>query len=285
MKHEVIEIEIDYGQLGLNKSGSKATITTYIKERYPDFQNPFNRPMVIICPGGGYDHHSPREGEAVALKMLDMGYNAVVLRYSLMPDLFPCQLYEAAYTVDYVRKHAKEWDIHPHKIILAGFSAGGHVAGCLGTLYNHAIMDNLLKMYALESDDIRPDGLLLSYPVVTSGDKAHALSFQRLLGGAAQDQSLLNLVSVERNVNSKTPPAFIWHTFTDGSVPVENSLMLANAYREAGVSCELHIFPNGHHGLGLGTKETDTKDGKHYCPEVSIWTSLFGQWLENVVST
>ena len=107
MLHKVYDIELPYEKLGLKTPDKKATITTYIKEMYPDYQNVFERPLVIICPGGGYEHHSPREGEAVALKMLDFGYNAVVLRYSLMPDEFPCALYEAAYTINYVNYYCR----------------------------------------------------------------------------------------------------------------------------------------------------------------------------------
>ena len=89
MLHKVYDIELPYEELGLKTPDKKATITTYIKEMYPDYQDPFNRPLVIICPGGGYDHHSPREGESMAIKMLDLGYNAVVLRYSLAPYVYP----------------------------------------------------------------------------------------------------------------------------------------------------------------------------------------------------
>ena len=102
MLHKVYDIELPYEELGLKTPDKKATITTYIKEMYPDYQDPFNRPLVIICPGGGYDHHSPREGESMAIKMLDLGYNAVVLRYSLAPYVYPTQVYEAAYTVKWV---------------------------------------------------------------------------------------------------------------------------------------------------------------------------------------
>lgn len=112
---------------------------------YPDYQDPFNRPLVIICPGGGYDHHSPREGEAVAVKMLELGYNAVVLRYSLAPYIYPTQVYEAAYTVKWVRDHAKEWDVNPDRIILAGFSAGGHLAACLGTMWSGDMVASLQR--------------------------------------------------------------------------------------------------------------------------------------------
>ena len=119
MLHEVIDVNIDYGKLGLKHDDSKVTITTYIKEMYPNDQKAFKRPLMIICPGGGYHHHSPREGEAIAIKMLDIGMNAVILRYSLMPNEFPCALYELAYTVNYVREHAGEWDVDPDKIIVA----------------------------------------------------------------------------------------------------------------------------------------------------------------------
>ena len=124
MIHQTMELDIDYERAGILHKGQKATLTTYIKEMYPGMQKPFHRPMVLICPGGGYEHHSPREGEAVAVKLLSLGMNAAILRYSLIPDEFPCALYEAAYAVRYLREHAKEWDCDPDKIIIAGFRRG-----------------------------------------------------------------------------------------------------------------------------------------------------------------
>lgn len=281
MIHNEFNIDLDYEKLGIKHQGGAATITTYIKEMYPDYQNAFERPLIIICPGGGYGHHSPREGEAIAIKMLDMGYNAVVLRYSLAPNEFPCQLYETAYTIDYVRKHAKEWDINPQKIIVAGFSAGGHVAASLGTMWNSKELEYFAKdILGVEQEAIKPNGMLLGYPVITSGEYAHRGSFENLI--KSRYDELLDVVSLEKRVSKDTPKAFIWHTVTDGSVPVENSMLLAAALRKAGVSFELHLFPEGSHGLGLSTKETDTKDGKHYQPEVAVWTELFKVWLDKL---
>lgn len=281
MIHEEIEIQIDYAAFGIAHQGSAATMTTYIKEMYPEYQKPFHRPLVIICPGGGYEHHSPREGEAVALKMLDFGYNALVLRYSLLPDEFPCALYEAAYAVAYARSHAAEWDIDPNRIILAGFSAGGHVAASLGTMWKaEELADFTERGLKVKPADIRPDGLLLGYSVLTSGEYAHRPSFERLLG-KEQYEKLIDRVSLEKRVTKDTPKTFLWHTFSDGSVPVENSLLFAGALRKNDISFELHIFPAGNHGLGLGTKETDTSDQTHFQPEVYAWTELFQTWVEN----
>lgn len=283
MYHEKIDVEIDYAKLGIEHDGNKATMTMYIKDIFPEYQNSFKRPLVIICPGGGYGHHSPREGEQIAIKMLDCGYNAIVLHYSLLPNRYPCAMYELAYTVDYARKHAAEWDVDPEKIVVAGFSAGGHIAASLGTMYKDKEFEDFVKIQ-LESDceAIKPNGMLLGYPVITSGEKSHPRSFENLLG--ERHGELLESVSLEKRVTAATPKSFIWHTFSDGSVPVENSLLFASALREAGVPFELHIFPEGNHGLGLGIKETDTKDGTHYQPEVYVWTELFKVWMRRTFS-
>ena len=280
MRHETIEININYDKYGIAHTDRKATITTYIKEQYPDYQDAFNRPMVVVCPGGGFEHLSPREGEAIALKMLDLGYNAMILRYSLMPDRYPCQLFEAAYALRYARTHAAEWDIDPERIVIAGFSAGGYVAASLGTMWKDEVLDEFLESeLQCSHEDVRPNGMLLGYPVITSGESAHRPSFERLLGERYDE--LVETASLEKRVSKDTPKAFIWHTFEDKSVPLENSLLFADAMRKADIPFEYHVFPNGCHGLGMGTKETATKGGKHYQPEVAVWTQLFAVWMEN----
>lgn len=279
MLHETFTVDIDYEALGIKHDAKKATITTYILESYPEVQGERKRPLVIICPGGGYEHHSPREGEAFAIKMNNFGFNAVVLRYSLFPNTIPSALYEAAYTIAYARKHAQEWSIDPDKIIMAGFSAGAHVAGSIGTMWNHDIMKNYITdTLKLSPRDVRPNGLLLAYPVITSGEFAHRKSFEQLLGDK-YDQ-YLDFVSLENRVDSETPVTFLWHTFEDGSVPVENSLLFANALRKNNVHFELHIFPRGGHGIGLATKETDMKDGSKTQPECACWPDMFKMWVE-----
>lgn len=281
MLHEIYEIDIPYETLGVSHTGNKATITTYIKDIFPNDQEPFNRPLIVIIPGGGYHHHSPREGEAIAIKMLELGYNAVVLRYSLMPNIYPTQLAEAAYTMKFVRDRASEWDVNPDNIIVAGFSAGGHIAAGLGNFWNREPLKSFAaNVLNVDSTYIRPDGLMLGYPVITSGKSAHRLSFERLLGERYDE--LVDELSLENSVTPDTPECFIWHTFEDQSVPLENSLLFANALRNAGVLFEYHVFVHGEHGLALGTRETATKNGKHYQPEVFVWTDLFSKWMEHI---
>ena len=153
------------------------------------------------------------------MKLLSLGMNAAILRYSLIPDEFPCALYEAAYAVRYLREHAKEWDCDPDKIIIAGFSAGGHVAASLGTMWNSKELEGFVKEYLhTEPEMIRPDGMLLGYPVITSGEKAHRKSFSERSWDIVMSSCLK--VYHWKNVTKDTPQTFLWHTVTDGAVPV-----------------------------------------------------------------
>lgn len=277
MIHETKQLNLDYASLGISHDDSNiATYTTYIHEVYPTQQNVIARPLVIICPGGAYNHLSVREGEAVALKMCDLGLNAVILRYSFLPNVYPCALYELASLVALARKNADEWHIDPHKIILGGFSAGAHLAASLGTMWKDGFITDAL---GLSYDDIRPDKLLLCYPVLTSGEFAHQNSFRSLLGSRYDE--LIESMSLENHVSADTPECFIWHTFEDSSVPLENSLMFAAALRRAGVRFEYHVFPFGKHGLALATEETNTIDGTSMQLECSVWPQLFATWLEH----
>lgn len=280
MLHETFEIPIDYDGLGLAHDGVRATLTTYVLDSYPDYQAKKERPTVIICPGGGYGHHSPREAEAVAVQMNALGFHALVLRYSLVPNTFPCALYELAWAVNYVRENAKKWDANPDRVIVGGFSAGGHVAASLATMWQDSLVDNFTqKSFGKSGTCVMPNGLLLGYSVLTSGEFAHRESFKRLLGDKYDE--LLDLVSLEKRVTVNTPKTFLWHTFEDMAVPVENTLLFAGALRKCGVPFELHIFPKGSHGLALGTQETNTKEGNKFQPECSVWTKLFGVWVNN----
>ena len=261
----------------------------------------------MICPGGGYEFCSFREGEPVALELLSKGYQTFVLRYSTAPDSFPTALLELAGAVAMVRLRAAEWNIIPEQVAVMGFSAGGHLAASLGVFWNQEFLSALVKRQVqfpagdnFRRDEtifsessladisllIRPDRLLLGYPVITSGEYAHRGSFDALLGEleGEEREEFLNLLSLEKQVGSHVPPVFLWHTFTDTSVPAENSLLFLSALKKAGVSAEAHLFPEGRHGLALADERTDkeTSDGRgSYVEECcKPWAELAEAFLE-----
>lgn len=267
-----------YREIPLQLDGSQpdARLILYIQDYSRDMLVQ-ERPMVILCPGGGYNHTSDRESESEALQFLAMGCHAAVLRYSVAPSKYPTQLSELAFSMKYIREHAREWHIMEDKIIVQGSSAGGHLAACLGMFWTEEWLAE--KVGATSADQLRPDGMLLCYPVITSGEFAHRGSFEKLVG---EDAALLDKLSLEKQVNGHTPKTFIWHTFTDGTVPVENSLLLVSALRRQNIPTEFHLYPRGQHGLALGTRQTATPDGMHMQPQCSSWIELARTWIEEL---
>ncbi|MFD1484759.1 alpha/beta hydrolase [Lacticaseibacillus baoqingensis] len=256
-----------------------AEVSGYLLTNSPEIDPYRIRPAIVLCPGGGYEMTSDREAEPVAMQLLARGWHVFILRYSVGADHpFPTALVELAATVAWVRAHAAKWRIDPTKIVAAGFSAGGHLAATLGTFWAQPRWQE----YGLTADQIRPNALLLGYPVISSGQFAHAGSFATLLG-PHPTEALKTLVSAEQQVTQNTPPTFIWGTFADPTVPVENSLMFANALHEHGVECELHLFARGGHGLSLGTNETSTPDGWGVVPPIQPWIDLFATWMHTVI--
>lgn len=236
-------------------------------------------PAIVICPGGGYEMIADREGEPIAIKMMSLGFQAFVLEYSLTPTHFPVSLLELCSAVRYVRQNAVNFNIDSNSIFVAGFSAGGHLAASLGVYWNK----DLIEKYNYEHEDIRPNALLLGYPVITSGEYAHIPSIENLIGKQhIQDTELLKQVSVDLLVDHETPPCFIWHTETDDVVPVENSLMFATALRKNKVNFELLIYPCGGHGLSLETKETAHLSGNDIVPCVSKWPDRFVDFAKHI---
>jgi acetyl esterase/lipase len=241
------------------------------------------RPMVVICPGGGYEFISDREAEPIAIQMNAMGLHACILRYSVKPAVFPNALEELARAVVMIRENAKQWNVDPNTIILAGFSAGAHLVTSLGTFWCKPFLEELV---GVESELMRPNGLILGYPVVSSGEYGHQGSFKALLGEKYQDEKQKEFVSLEKQISSDTPKAFIWHTFEDQLVRVENTLLLVHAMRKSGVNFELHIYPKGAHGLSLGNEETEIalSDTSMIQTEVQNWITMAGRWIKSLNS-
>jgi len=237
------------------------------------------RPGIVICPGGGYEHLSEREAEPIALLFLHMGFNCYVVWYHLAPNRFPLPQQDVAGAVAWARQHAAETHTAPDKIAVMGFSAGGHVAGSLGVWWPRA---ELWQPFGLTPEDVKPNAMVLCYPVITGGAFAHRGSFVNLTGES--DSVAHTAYSLEEHVTSAAPPTFLWHTWTDGAVPVENTLMMASALRKSGVTAEVHIFPQGGHGLALANEiTTSTAYPEQNVEECTVWPELAARFLKQIM--
>lgn len=256
MKLRVIDI---YEEYGLSKPESAiGRLTCYIQEKNEKLYPTRRFPAILVLPGGGYAYTSWREGEPIAMEFYARGYSAFVLEYSCAPDKFPTALREAVLAMDYIRKHAAEWDIDPQQVAAIGFSAGGHLCGTLGTMYDCPEVSDLVT-----GNQARPDAIALCYPVAISWGNTHVGSFDNLVG---DDQAMRDRLSLDKQVRPDMPPVFLWHTRTDMTVPVRNSLVLAVALDEAEVPFAMHIYGKGRHGLSLPDARTHPANE---LPEVS----------------
>lgn len=267
-----------YETIPLKQPGSLegACAVTYLIS-YTDKIGIEKRPLIIICPGGGYEHLSDREGEMTALQFNSMGFHAIVVKYSVAPAVYPTALLELANVVAIAYEKADEWHIDTEKIVIQGCSAGGHLAACFCMNWSKPFLSEALHV---SKDVLKPAGMMLNYPVITSGPCCHPGSFQNLLGPRYEE--LKERMSLENQVNADTPKSFIWHTFTDESVPVENSLLLISALRKHRISTEFHMYPHGAHGLGLANELTATSDGRGIQEECASWIELAHTWLKNL---
>jgi len=242
VKFMIIETVDLYGLCGQQrKTETGGSLTCWIQQTPVEVSSSRKRPAILILPGGGYHHTSPREAEPVALRFAAKGWAAFVLHYSCAPSCFPTALREAAMAMRYIREKSDVFGISPHQVAALGFSAGGHLCGCLGTLFDGPEVADLGT-----PEQLRPDALGLCYPVAVSWGRTHEGSFDNLTVG---DPMLRQKLSLDRLVRPDMPPAFLWHTRNDASVPCRNSLILAQAMEEAGVDFALHIYREGKHGL------------------------------------
>lgn len=255
-----------------------ARLETYLLDTPGEKIRIQKRPMIVICPGGGYYKLSYREGEPLAIHFLNQGYHACVLRYSVLPARYPTPLLELGEVMKLIHGHAEEWHVDTSHIILHGASAGGHLAGMLGVFWNQEWLADRLGTTA---ETLRPAGLLLSYPVITAMDpEGHLESFRNLLGEEFEKEK--ERFSLELQVTKDTPPVFLWHTAADESVPVENSFLMAMALKKAGVPVELHIFPEGAHGLSLASPLVERLDGSGLEESCQCWIDLAQAWLKRL---
>ena len=228
----------------------------------------YPRPAIIICPGGGYGMRAGHEGEPLAKWANSLGFHGFVCQYRVNPWLHPAPLNDLQRAIRIVRANATAWGVDPRKIAVLGFSAGGHLvssAACFGDDGAPTAEDPLDRMSS------RANALVACYPVISFGPFGHVGSRNHLLG-KNQDPDLVRQLSLENSVTSAHPPAFLWHTSDDAAVPVENSLLYAQALRAAKVPFALEIYPHGCHGLGLATGKAPVEN----------WTAACAAWFRSL---
>jgi acetyl esterase/lipase len=229
---------------------------------------------IVICPGGGYGGLAGHEGDHYARFLNESGIAGLVLKYRLGSGGYrhPVMLQDAARAVRMVRAQASEWKLDPKHIGIMGSSAGGHLASTLLTHFDDGRPD---ATDPIERASSRPDLGILCYAVITMGEYTHRGSRSNLLGNDPSPE-LIRELSNELQVTKDTPPCFIWHTYEDSAVPVENSLHFAEALRKAGVPFDLHVYQKGQHGIGLGTGSWNPEKRHPWTRDLVYWLKVQG---------
>lgn len=296
-----------------------AYMDTYILEPTEHYQAGARRPVVVVCPGGGYLRTSDQEAEPVAMRFNTLGYHAVVVRYTCGEKArWPRPMVELAEAIRILRENANEWLIRTDKIAICGFSAGAHLSAMLSCTF-----DKAAEAMGVDAETVRPNAAILGYPVIDlnvsltksevdypylegdvdpehpersvpelfkpavvwAGDR-YMIDFtvpmyKSVYGTAEPTTEQKNMLSPNYLVSEKTCPTFIWNTFSDELVPAINSIRYANALYEKDIPCEYHMFAAGPHGLSLADDTVAVSDA-YNCPKVAKWFELCAGWLKGI---
>lgn len=268
--------EMIYKKIYLDENNKDVFLEAYIADKVGDFV----RNAILVIPGGGYGCVcSDREGEPIAMAFMPYGYNAFVLHYSVGKEPFPQQLIEASWAMKHIRDNSDEYNIDPEKVFAVGFSAGGHLAASLGVMWNNP---EIYKALDIPMGYNKPTGMMLIYPVISGKDFRHEGSFQNLLAKDNPTEEELAAVSIENFADASSSPAFIVHTSNDETVPVRNSIALADKLAQEGVKFELHIYPDAPHGMALGNKITKCGVEKWENAGLTKWVENAAAWAEEL---
>lgn len=266
-----------YNKINHTEKFEDSYVEAYIHEPYAELKIA-KRKAIIVCPGGGYGWLSEREGEPVALQFFAAGLNAFVLRYSVKEkavDYAP--LIEACLAIKYIREHAEELFVDPDFVFITGFSAGGHLAAWTGTMWH--VPEVAAHIGDTDQTICKPTATLPCYPVISAVPGiTHGGSILTLNGGKTDEEGMARF-SLEKFVGEKTAPAFLWHTASDGCVPVMNAILYAEALSKYKIPFELHIYPKGPHGLSLANKETWSNNPSADNPYVAEWIKMAIHWV------
>ncbi len=275
MQHDIIHLKDSFDFLGNN--GCDPVVEMYLPFNMTEMnRQDRKRPCMIVCPGGGYRGCSQREAEPIALHFANEGFNVFTITYSVKPHCFPTQLREVAALMELIYKNADEWNCDTAKIAIIGFSAGGHLAAHYSTMFDCKEVREVFP----ESKGV--NATVLCYPVITADPKhCHKGSFVNLTGNDINEDTV-NKFSCDRNVTENTPPAFLWHTAEDNTVPVMNSILYATALQNYKIPFELHIYPYGSHGgstcdtLSCDNPPDGLSHAHAWLDSVKSWLKLMG---------
>ena len=265
----------------LDKEDERVYIDTYVVN-----DKSYKRDAMLVIPGGGYSAVcTEREGEPIALAYVAHGMNAFVLNYRVgeVGDVFPKQLVDAGRAIIYIKKNADRFGIDPERVFTVGFSAGGHLSGSCAIMYSDPEVKTALGIVGEEN---KPRASVLGYPVVTANTEITSQNtFKRLLGKPFSEitEAERKRFSLETAVNEHSSPMFIWHTAKDSGVPVNGSILLTQAAKDAGVNVTLHVYPYGPHGLALSTKITECGNPAWVQPLAQRWVADSVAWIKTIV--
>ncbi|MBQ6907325.1 MAG: alpha/beta hydrolase [Clostridia bacterium] len=248
------------------------------KITYYEAENKLTNATIIIFPGGGYRIRAEHEGKKYAEFFSKNGITSFVVDYRVAPHKFPLPLLDARRAVRFVRFYSEKYGIDKNRIAVMGSSAGGHLAALTSTYFEEIPYENI---DIIDKEQYLPNLQILAYPVINLYDKniANIGSGNNLIGSSYEET---NDIYTRRSLtpsliaSPKTPDAFIWHTFDDKSVNVKNTFEYASALKDVGKTAEIHIFPNGKHGLGLADGDSDEQ--RH----ISQWSELLLKWLKYI---
>jgi acetyl esterase/lipase len=268
-------------KIDLTEDG-RVYLLTYVHQRSAELYDnagswqPDLRPAVLILPGGAYMFCSDREGEPVAMPFLAAGFNAFVLYYSVGEySKFPAPLDDVSRAIWEIRKHSKEWYTDPDKIAVGGFSAGGNLAAMIGTQWN---TKGLAERLGIPEGGNKPNAIFPCYALTgTDRGMMKMSNLEDIPLGAIFAENAKEL-NVYKYVGTHTPPAFIWHTFEDDLLDVNNALKLAEAYNQHNIPFELHIYQFGRHGTSINTDLTAYRRPQPV--NVASWVPLCINWLK-----
>ena len=255
-------------KITLKENESEVYLTAYLP-----FSGDKSADAILICPGGGYstvcDGH---EGEAIAMAFSARGFRCFVLKYSVGEKAkFPAPLIEASLAIMHIKENAEAYGINPERVFVMGFSAGGHLAGSLGTLWHKEWLNAHLDM---PFGTNKPKGMILCYPVLSFFKETHIGTFRNAVGEEPNEKNTKE-ISLDLQVDSEhTVPTFLWHTVDDNAVHVENSLRMISALRKQGIYTEAHLYPHGNHGVGTADSVVYGKDAEKLDPKIKNWVDL-----------